>query len=363
MRPLSAFAYIKGSVSKILPMVITVCLATAILYFLSLFLIKMDDQTMEATSYTMEHVSYIAGGKSGIPAEEIEKLKNQSGDVDIYPADFCSVVYKTIIGGMSADIYMLGEEDIKAFMKIEGFSLYKGRLPQNSSEIILHQKLAANYVLKVGSIIKKDTKKWYINEDLKVVGLFSGKGVMGISIEDKNALRFGLPYVSAVVAGKDIKRANEYIDKKLSFKYNVNTLRSNEEFMDKFNGPIDIMKIFVGVILVGVLGVFLANITSIQYSIRKKELELLYAVGYTRKYIIAKALREISIASLIGYVFGIILSLVLTWTLNICFLADKGLDMPLIASGALLKMLMVPAAITLFGMIAPVRTSKFRDLA
>jgi len=364
MRPLSVFAFIKGSIRKILPMVVTVCLAVAILYFLSMFMEQLDGQVNEASTYPLKNMSFIIGSKSGITDSDIQKLESKGSNTQSFIVDIRDVTYYSVAGYTGANLIMARQKDISSIMELQKLSLSGGRFPQKPMEVLLHKKLAANYGLKVGSVVVKKTKGWYINEDITVVGLFDGKGVMGIGMEDESRLKPGMPNTSIAVGGdsKSLETVNRYIEKTFAAKYRLFTLDMVEKILNNFNGPINVMRLFVGIVLVCVLGVFLTNITMIQYSLRRKELELLHAIGYTREYIIFKAFREIGVAGIIGYLSGIVLTILLIWGINVCFLTEKGLDMPLLSPGTMITLLLVPAAITLFSMLAPLRMTKFRDI-
>lgn len=364
MKPLSALSFIKGSFSKLLPMVTTVCLAVAILYFMSMFTEQLDTQVNETNTYPLKNMSIVLGGKTGISNDEMQSIINNIGDNKSFLIDLFDVSYNSIVGKTGAYIVMSQQKDIMSIMNLQNHKLLEGELPQKPMEVILHKKLALNYGLKVGSVVKKETKGWYINKDVKVVGIFEGKGVTGIGMVEENLLKIGNPYISLAIGGDEnsMITTNKYIEKNFSSKFQILTLSTMESFMDNFNSPISAIKLFVGIVLVGVIGVFLVNITTIQYSLRRKELELLHAIGYTRKYIIKKALKEIGIAAVIGYFCGIILAVLLGWGINICFLSEKGLDMPLILPSSMITMLLVPFAITLFSMLAPLKLTRFRDL-
>lgn len=364
MKPLSVFMFIKGSIKKILPVVITVSLAVAILYFMSMFTNQLDSQICEVDFYPMKHMSVITGDRSGISVADIENLEKNIGSNKMFPASMWYVDYYSIVGKTGTYVIMLKEKDITTLMNIQKLKLTKGRLPKNKHEILLHERLAANRRIKLETIIDKKNKGWYIDEDLKVVGFFSGESVMGIGYGSEELIRPDMPWGSIIIGGDrtSLNTTNKYIEENLAEKYSSYTLNISKNTMDRFSAPMNTMKLFIGIILVLVIGIFLTNITTIQYTLRRKELELLHAIGYTRRYIIFKGLKEIGIASIIGYVVGIIFAILIGWGINIYFLYEKGLGMPLLITKSLVIMLLVPFAITAFSLIAPLKLTKFRDI-
>ncbi|MDP4091775.1 MAG: ABC transporter permease [Bacillota bacterium] len=365
MKPLSAFAFIKGSIPKLLPMAITVCLAVAVLYFMAMFTQQINTGVEEAGIYPLEKMSLILGDKSGVSKDDINNIGKNISNSKIFVINPIDVTYYNIIGYTSAFIIMSGQKDIEPIMKMQNFKLIEGCLPQKPMEIVLNKKLAENYGFKLGTVIRKNTKGWRIEKDLKVVGIFEGRAVTGMGMEDESILKPRNPYISLLV-GSDagsLQPVNKYIEKNFSGKYQTLTLEAEKNTLNNFNGPINALELFIGLVLICVIGVFLSNITSIQYSLRRKELELLNAIGYTRKYIVKKALKEIAVAAGLGYIVGILLAVALGWGMNICFLSEKGMSFPLFLGGSMFSVLIVPAAIILFSIKAPLKLTKFRDLA
>lgn len=364
MKPLSVFVFLKGSIKKILPVTITVCLGVAILYFMAMFTMQLDLQVNEVALYPFKNMSVIYGEKTGVSAEDIYQLKKNINNEKLLMSDFWYINYYSIVGNTTTSLILLEEKDAKAIMDTLDLKLTQGQLPKNKMEVILHKKLGANRGVKLGTIISKNEKGWHINEDIKVVGFFEGESVIGIGINGEEIINPNMPGASVLVCGdkEGLASVNNYIEKDLGEKYQISTLGISKNEMDKFYAPMSTMKLFIGIVLILVIGIFLSNITTIQYTLRKKELELLHALGYTRRYIVIKGLKEIGLSSLIGYIFGITLAVLIGWVINIYFLSDKGLAMPLLSKSSILIMLMVPITTTAFSMIAPMKLTRFRDI-
>lgn len=365
MRPLSIFKFIRGSVVKILPMAVTVCLAVTVLYFMSAFVKQLDNQINETSLYPLKNMSIIFGGNSGIKQEDVDKLNSNFEKTEYFFAQCIDIMVYNAVGNTSTILIMTENRNISSVMDMQNIKLIEGKMPEQPMEVIMHKRLAANHGLQVGSVIKKGQKGWRISDEIKVAGLFDGAAVYAMGIVESDTLKPGIPGIAAVVAAEDehMADANSFIEENFASKYNLYTSGMVKKLLKNFSGPMNALKSFVGVVLVLVMGVFLANITTIQYSVRKKELELLHAIGYTRKYIIKKALTEIGIAGLIGYIFGVALAVAICWVINVSSWNERGLSLPLLSLDIILSMLLVPVFITLFSIIAPVRMTKFRDIA
>ncbi len=364
MRPLSTFVFLKSCFSKVFPMVATVSLSVAALYFMGMFVSQLDETVNEASVYGYEKASIIISGKSGFSDKDLQTMKMINKDLDNYIIMLGGVSHKSIIGYTSTDILMSDKDGAAAIFKHMGFQLLEGNLPASQNEIIIHDKIRKAYGLQVGDRIDKGRENWYLDENAIVTGIYAGKAVMGIGITRDENLIVGGPYTSYYICGSRDKLSSidPSITEQFAKTYRVYTYESQKEKMKQFNVPINAMKVFLGVILVIAIGVFLTNITSVQYANRRKELQLLNAIGYTRRQLIHKALREIAMASLTGYLVGIILAIILGLTLNIIFFNDAGTDMPLFLPGSMMTVGLVPIAIIWFGMLAPVRNMRFRDI-
>ena len=366
MRPLSAIKYIRSCIGKLLPIIITVCLGVAIMYFMVMFVAQLGKSVNIMGLYPYENASMVWGGEKGIDDSDSKKIidYSKSKGAPTFIVDGYSISYRIIVGKTGGTVLMVDKEDINDIISKLKLTLSEGSLPQKHGEILLDERLAKNYGLSVGSVVNKNTDGWYINMDLKIAGIYTGKAAMGIGILDKQYLNLGDPYVSLAITGptESMEDINNYIDQ-FSSKYTVNTFQSESKMLDKLNGPITAMELFCGGILVCVIGIFIANITSIQYTVRKKELELLHAIGYSRGYIVMKSFKEMSIAALIGYVLGVGVAILIGWIMNIYMLEENGTAMTLILPKDIIMMLIIPLCLSLFSMLAPIRLTKFKELA
>lgn len=364
MRPLSTFVFFKRCFSKVFPMVITVSLSVAALYFMSMFVDQLNEVVNEASVYGYEKASMIFSGKSGFSDKDLQAMRGISKDLATYAIKLGSVSHKSIVGSTSTDILMSDEDGAVAIFNHLGFKLLEGKLPVLPNEIVIHEKIGKAYGLKSGDLVEKGRQNWYLDEDVIVTGIYAGKAVMGIGVTQADNLDVGGPYTSYYICGsrEKLNRFDRYITEQFANTYHVYTYEGQKVNLKQFNGPISAMKVFLGVILVIAIGVFLTNITSVQYANRRKELQLLNAIGYTRRQLIRKALREIAMASVSGYIVGLILAVILGLTLNIVFFNDAGTDMPLLLPSSIMTVGLVPIAIILFGMLAPIRHTRFRDI-
>lgn len=363
MKPLSMMNFIRGSIRKILPLTITLCLAVSLLYFLSMINSQLKGQIQEVNLNTLENVSMLFGRGTTLTSEDIDRLNNEKIK-QWYKVKVYDVTYNMALGGYtSALVAMVAEDDMVQLMEHQNVKLIQGEIPRRPNEIIIHRKMAANKDVTIGTIIEKDSKGWRNDEELTVVGFFEGHGVFGLGVEDRNKIEDSLfQSIFLIPIEGELEGMNEYIEKNFSSSYQITTRGMAANWLKKFQGPMDGIMVLIGIVLVFVLSVLLGNISMIQYSQRTKEFELLHAIGYTKKYISYKILKEIGVSTIIGYIVGIIIAILVGWIVNICFWAEKAMDMPLIQFKSIVTMLIVPIIITLSSMIAPVKMLRFKDI-
>lgn len=372
MKPLSTVKFIKGSMGKVLPLAITAALAVGLLYFASILVNHLAADKYEINVSWLSNMSVVSDGDptmnmrkgSGIAAEDEAALRACGYVKDLFAANLWSVDYKTITDSSSLYIVMLHSRDVAAAMQWQKLKLAEGALPANPYEIVLQRKLAANLGLKVGSIVKKDTAGWRIGADVKVVGIADGPALMGLGAGHEGCLKDGAPGVGLVAftGGESVGRMNGFIQRDLSRKYNTLTLGLAKPSVDKIAQAFNLVSIFIGVIIVSALSVLLGNITLMQYTQRIKEFELMNAVGFTRKHITVKVLKELGVSNILGYMAGIGLAVLAGWLMNVYLLGDKFQEMTLINGAGMAWMLLVPLFITAFGMIAPLKMIRFKDI-
>lgn len=360
--------FIKGNLRKILPVTITVCLSVLLLYFLSLTMSHIINQNIEFTVDPLSNMSVISGTSVKVSVEDIKKdynkLKEYKYIKEFYTTNINKVNLKTNTSNNYMFLFLMQNKNIPKLMKYEKLKLIEGRLPKNNGEILLHKKLVANYTLKLGAIVHKNSVGWEINEDVKVVGIIDGRAVLGLGATNKNLTVAKGKDISLITVTDDesVGLMNSFIEKTFGMRYEYLTLDLMKKEINNKNRNIQTIMDFIEISIIIVLSVLLGNICMIQYTQRSKEFELLHAIGFTKKYIAAKVFKEIGFSAIFGYILGVLLAMVLGWLMNVCLLGEKLLGMQLVIISNMLWILFVPILVTLSGMITPIRILKFKDI-
>lgn len=373
MKPLSFFKFLKGSFGKVLPLAITGMLAVGLFYFAVIVNSYMNADKNEMHLSWLKKASFVTDNDptmkmlrkgNGIAPADAEALRSLAEVKDLFGATLWSVNYQTISDNASLFLVMLDAGNVAPVMRDDQLTLAEGTMPANPGEIVLQRLLAANFGLKVGSVVSQNTPGWHIGMDLKVVGIANGPALIGIGEIHPSCAAIGNPGVGLVAFpnGASLKSMNQFIVSDLGRKYSVFTLGMAEPDVDKVAQSNDFIVILIGAILVIALGVLLENITMIQYAQRAKEFELMHAVGYTKRAIAGKILRELGASNLIGYAAGIGAGVLGGWLMNVYLLEDTYRHMPLVNFGAMQCLLLVPLFITAIGMLAPRKLQRFQEI-
>lgn len=359
MKPLSTFYYIKGNIGKILPLSVTVGLAAAFVYFSLIISQQLITNNEILDIKPFMNMSILSGTTAGVMKEEVKKdyeLLMQSNIIEAWHLTrIRSVNYVTPTADHTMPLLFMNALEIQSTMNWQNIKLIKGKLPRNRMEIVLHQQLVKKYNLQLGDVIDKDRIGWNIDENLKVVGVFDGPALIGFGAEDPERLEQG-DYGVVCLAGKGkIDAMNQFLEENYGNQYELTTYNRIENIVQKSKKAINGITIFLGIITLFTLSVLMGNICFVQYSLRIKEFEMLFAMGYSTKKIAWKVFREIGSSNGIGYLMGILLGILAGWFLNLFIIIDEAFYVKLIDVRNISIVLIIPTVVTIMGMIAPLK--------
>lgn len=195
---------------------------------------------------------------------------------------------------------------------------------------------------------------WPVREPLRVVGLFSGKGMMAFAEGDQEVIQQN---TSVVLCYPREGRAimNEFLETTFGSRYELVTYERISDVIDESRDAIGGITIFIGIVIVITLITLLSNILLTQYAQREKELQLLFALGYTKRRIAFSVFREIGAANMTGYIAGILLGVVVAWLTNICLIMDKAFYLELFDPLMVIGVSLIPVVVTCMCILAPLR--------
>ncbi len=367
MKPLSNLKFLIGSLRKVIPFATTVCLAVTLLYLLSLIKIQLFDQLDSANLNLMNHTAYVGSELKGMSQAEFDELRNNPLVDRVIPVTEDYFMAELVLGkgtNTSNQIFYVSEANLNKMVENYRIKLIDGTLPKNRKEVLLHEVIAKQNHIKAGDTIKQGETNIKPKTDIKVTGIIKSDAYINVGLESEENLNPGANNVTAIVIAKagGQEALDHFLETQYASKYNVNTAVIIKEFIRNSISTLNVMLILIGVLMVVVIGVLLGNISLILYENRKKEFELLHAVGYTKRRLGFKILIEMLSCSMVGYVLGILISMTAAYVINVCYWSDKGLDMPILSPGSMLSVLILPVAVTALSLFNPLKILKFRDI-
>ncbi|MCX7747846.1 MAG: ABC transporter permease [Clostridia bacterium] len=364
MKPLSAVNYIKNNLSGIMPSFVSVLLSVILVY--SITAVIQQFITYANCSYInpFKNFTYAAPARSSGLSDNVIALILKNDSVGrIYPTQCAWINIWHILTKEEAKIYSLREESISSMMELLDLKVAKGRLPSDGrNEIILHWRIAANNNLKIGDTIKKsDISNSQALVGYTVVGTFDGEHYTGFytlrdfKLPDSKLYKNGLLLVPKK---GELSRLNEFLYSIAPSEIQLDSIDIGIDGTSFFICFANMIIIMVLSTILIVLCILLANINYIQYYKRRKEFSLLYAIGYSRKEILLRYLRENVLICSGGYITGVLFSLFGIQIFNIIVWLPLGLDLPLWSTFHFSLTILIPIAVTIASIIPAVKMLK-----
>ena len=359
MRVLTTKKYVYGNIGKILPLSLTVALSVAFTYFLVLLSGHIIATNEELDLKPFEQMSIVSGTSEELPEEEKTKdydtlIHAEMIDQQLY-AKIRRVNFATLTADHGIQLFQMTPDDIALLFTRQQGVLLEGTMPENRTEVLIHVELANKYSLSIGDLVEKDRLGWSIDENVKIVGVFESDVVIAFCAEDKANLALGNAAIICLPKEGDLSEMNAYLEKNFGNRYNLFTYERIENTIKDSKNAIMGVTVVVGAIICVTLSVLLCNICMTQYAQRAKEFQLLFALGYTKKRIATNVLKEIGSSNLIGSLAGIGFGMLIGWVVNVSLMVDETFFVNLFALRALVAVIPIPLAVTLFCMIPPLR--------
>ena len=269
-----------------------------------------------------------------------------------------------LFGREGTSVFFVSENDQRSFADRLGWKLVEGRWPESgTNEIALTQDLLRNRGLAVGDLIGKA-----VDEDARLAGewlmvgalrgsIIGGVGDLGYLQEhflDLPGQTEGLeiqPGALAVVAipggEAELEALLESLpNDEVSVIYRSKARRNFE----RLSANIDTILWILNAMSIAVMALALGLLNVIFFMQRGNEFGLLAAIGYTKGILMRRVFLETTVTVIVGWVFGILLSVGIYSTLNAVIFVPRGLEaLSVLTVRVLVFTLPVPATVILFG--------------
>lgn len=329
MKPFTAFKFFienkkKGMVCFIV-LVFTVCAIALITGLVN----SIPETAYDTNAKPLQHYTGIYSNDEPIKPSVVETIKNYEGTKRVIPARYSYTSISLAIGGNSSvPVVYTNNDDFSYFIDNTDVELKEGRLPENGKdELVVHWRIMKNKGWKIGDIVgsEVDSDEWFSGK-YEIVGIMDGPVIMASGIEEDAGMDKESNYYEYLVFFKEGQRAkvNDLITSLrtegiLYFNYEE-TKESIENNLKSLSSTL----LVIIIVVVLILSISVSALMYIIYLQRMDEFGILYALGYKRKFIRNMIVKEILVLNIFGWIFGLILSLLVVFLLNTFLYNPKG---------------------------------------
>lgn len=258
---------------------------------------------------------FLTGVTTRGDAAEIPKLEKHfaASPVEIERQIRCRTTIfnvKSIVGPWPFVMYGFKQEDVSyAIDKFELTNL-RGRLPEpGMPETVISSPLATNLKLRIGDILlKPDDERNYSPKPVEVVGIYDSDQWFSFTSYEYLALNHFPPIDVFLLFAKDQQSqrqldswAEESLKGERAVVFTYPSLQRDTE--ETFKTLFKILNLIVGLLVI-VIAIMMAMLISIYLTQRIVEFGLLQAIGVTKKRLVLRAIKEVALVVVIGWVMG-----------------------------------------------------------
>ncbi|MBX3117899.1 MAG: ABC transporter permease [Fimbriimonadaceae bacterium] len=248
-----------------------------------------------------------------------ETLKKESPyELDrVFTCRVTGAVVNSIVGKWPFVVLGMAPDDAKYYLDRLNVQSLQGRMPApGAPEVLISEPVARNLKIKIGQELLGPTKAdFYSPKSVKVVGIAeTDKWVMLSDIEYQRQNHFP-PIDNVIAMTKDpaeIDALGRWSEERFKgqraavFSYHILERDTNDNFGTLYR----VLDVVIGT-LVLVITVMMGMLINIYTGQRIVEFGLLQAIGYTKRQLIARVMKETILVLAAGWVLGVAASFVL----------------------------------------------------
>jgi len=354
MKPLSVSKYIKNNKKSYITSIIAIALSIILGYGVECFIESIAESSYSSQVKPLEKAFTVTKtNDKEISLEYVDKLKKSDFVEKLITTKISYIKYSTQGSVSNVRIFSILPEDRDYFMKKYDITLEKGCLPEEGQkEIAIDERVATNNNVSIGDSLG----------DSKIVGVLSSEYFLSLSSYSstfdevsryKDISKDDLIKNEMVIFPKDDKRddLDELIKgfSKKDINYSILS-----EGMEKYQSGTASSKQILDALFVLIVIVMVVTLSSSKYAQfinRKIEFGILNALGYSRGMLMKRALKEVLIFNLSGFLVGIILGVATSFIVTKAAFTDVGAIGVFISIKGIVISLLTPAFTALFTLI------------
>lgn len=217
---------------------------------------------------------------------------------------------KSIVGPWPFVMYGFKGEDVPYVVEKFEMGELRGRLPESGEpEAVITSQIATNLDLKIGdALLKPDDERNYSPSPVKVVGIFESREWLTFTSYGYLAVNH-FPPIDVFLLFAENQQKQRQLDqwtedslkgqRAVVFTYPSLQRDTRETFITLFK----ILNVVVGLLVV-VIAIMMAMLVNIYLTQRIVEFGLLQAIGITKRRLMLRAIKEVSLVVVLGWVLG-----------------------------------------------------------
>lgn len=310
-RPLAAWAFLVRNPGKTGPLAGVIMLAV--------LLIAGIVTVMNSIPLSIETVygfsRFLTGVTTRGDAAEIPSLEQhfKASPVPIEKQVRCRTTIfnvKSIVGPWPFVMYGFKTEDVSYVVDKFELGTLQGRLPESgAAEAVITSQIATNLGMSIGdALLKPDDDRNYSPNPVKVVGIFESDEWLAFSSYGYLAANHFPPIDVFLLFAENqpMQReldawSEESLKGERAVVFTYPSLQRDTR--DTFKTLFKILNVVVGLLVV-VIAIMMAMLVNIYLTQRIVEFGLLQAIGFTKRSLMFRAIKEVSLVVVLGWVLG-----------------------------------------------------------
>lgn len=354
MKPLSVSKYIKNNKKSYITSIIAIALSIILGYGVECFIESIAESSYSSQVKPLEKAFTVTKtNDKEISLEYVDKLKKSDFVERLMPTRISSVKYSTQGNVSSVRVFSMFPEDMNYFMKKYDITLEKGSLPEEGKkEIAIDSRVALNNRVSIGESLG----------DSKIVGILNSDYFLSVSsyystvdevkqykdTDKEELMRGGMVIFPKEEKIEDLDNLiKEFSKKDVNYSILSDAVESSQRNMASSKQIFDALFVLIVIVMV----VTLSSSRYAQFINRKSEFGILNALGYSRGTLMKRALKEVVIFNLSGFIVGIIVAVISGFIITKAAFTDIGGIGVFISIKGIIISFLTPAFTALFTLI------------
>lgn len=353
LKPLSATTYLIRNAGKTIPLTGVIMLAVLLICGIVSLMNSIPYSIKTIYAYSREALAVTPRGDAAQTPILMAEVEENSP----VPLDRLMIVraagnqVKSIVGKWPFTVLGLKPDDMKYWLRRQSVSTIDGRLPApGKPEALISEPIARNLNLKIGSLLlqPKDNES-YSPYPVKVVGIAkTGMWLMVTSYDYIKANHFPDIDVFLAFAKTPVEqdKLDRWAEKRFKgeraqvFAYHQIEKQSDEMFSILYQ----ILNVVIAT-LVLVITLMMGMLINIYQSQRLVEFGLLQALGYTKRQLVGRVLKETVSVVVFGWSFGVGIAFLLLRVVKAILMDPRAFALNTLDPTAFLYTVPIPVAI------------------